>query len=189
MRDNPPCLATSTRSTRTHAYTHTQTRRQQCLALCGSGCGHPWTPLPFARSCCRNNLTGQQWCAARHLNPWLLLVVQGTGDRGQCDIQCSSWWLSLLFRSETQSGRLSGKMLSRFMSGSLRNLEREYSCTVRLLDDTEYTCTIQVSHLSATVPRTHALHAAPCRVQPAVRTSDCWYSRCLQVPRLDIKHE
>ncbi|XP_075894021.1 FERM domain-containing protein 5 isoform X2 [Nelusetta ayraudi] len=34
-------------------------------------------------------------------------------------------------------------MLSRFMSGSLRNLEREYSCTVRLLDDTEYTCTIQ----------------------------------------------
>lgn len=38
-------------------------------------------------------------------------------------------------------------MLSRFMSGSVRNLEREYSCTVRLLDDTEYTCTIQVSHL------------------------------------------
>lgn len=37
------------------------------------------------------------------------------------------------------------------MSGSIRNLEREYSCTVRLLDDTEYTCTIQVSHLSATV--------------------------------------
>ncbi|XP_029697764.1 FERM domain-containing protein 5 isoform X3 [Takifugu rubripes] len=34
-------------------------------------------------------------------------------------------------------------MLSRFMSGSIRNLEREYSCTVRLLDDTEYTCTIQ----------------------------------------------
>uniref|UniRef100_A0A3Q3J9P1 FERM domain-containing protein n=1 Tax=Monopterus albus TaxID=43700 RepID=A0A3Q3J9P1_MONAL len=31
----------------------------------------------------------------------------------------------------------------RFMSGSIRNLEREYSCTVRLLDDTEYTCTIQ----------------------------------------------
>lgn len=39
-------------------------------------------------------------------------------------------------------------MLSRFMSGSIRNLEQEYSCTVRLLDDTEYTCTIQVSHLS-----------------------------------------
>ncbi|XP_037622404.1 FERM domain-containing protein 5 isoform X3 [Sebastes umbrosus] len=34
-------------------------------------------------------------------------------------------------------------MLSRFMSGSIRNLEREYSCTVRLLDDTEYTCNIQ----------------------------------------------
>uniref|UniRef100_A0AAX7SVA5 FERM domain-containing protein 5 n=1 Tax=Astatotilapia calliptera TaxID=8154 RepID=A0AAX7SVA5_ASTCA len=34
-------------------------------------------------------------------------------------------------------------MLSRFMSGSVRNLEREYNCTVRLLDDTEYTCTIQ----------------------------------------------
>ncbi|KAG3261781.1 FERM domain containing 5, transcript variant X5 [Ictidomys tridecemlineatus] len=34
-------------------------------------------------------------------------------------------------------------MLSRLMSGSSRSLEREYSCTVRLLDDTEYTCTIQ----------------------------------------------
>uniref|UniRef100_A0A674CSS0 FERM domain-containing protein 5 n=1 Tax=Salmo trutta TaxID=8032 RepID=A0A674CSS0_SALTR len=29
------------------------------------------------------------------------------------------------------------------MSGSIRNLDREYDCTVRLLDDTEYTCTIQ----------------------------------------------
>ncbi|KAJ7994842.1 hypothetical protein DPEC_G00253650 [Dallia pectoralis] len=36
-------------------------------------------------------------------------------------------------------------MLSRFMSGSLRSLEREFNCTVRLLDDSEYTCTIQVS--------------------------------------------
>ncbi|KAM6980135.1 FERM domain-containing protein 5 [Aplochiton taeniatus] len=34
-------------------------------------------------------------------------------------------------------------MLSRLMSGSIRNLEREYNCTVRLLDDSEYTCTIQ----------------------------------------------
>uniref|UniRef100_A0A8B9K5Q0 FERM domain containing 5 n=1 Tax=Astyanax mexicanus TaxID=7994 RepID=A0A8B9K5Q0_ASTMX len=34
-------------------------------------------------------------------------------------------------------------MLSRLMSGSVRSLEREFSCTVRLLDDTEYTCTIQ----------------------------------------------
>ncbi|OXB62826.1 hypothetical protein ASZ78_008044 [Callipepla squamata] len=34
-------------------------------------------------------------------------------------------------------------MLSRWMSGSSRNLEREYNCTVRLLDDSEYTCTIQ----------------------------------------------
>ncbi|KAM9067988.1 FERM domain-containing protein 5 isoform X1 [Sarcophilus harrisii] len=34
-------------------------------------------------------------------------------------------------------------MLSRLMSGSSRNLDREYSCTVRLLDDSEYTCTIQ----------------------------------------------
>ncbi|XP_048828445.1 FERM domain-containing protein 5 isoform X1 [Brienomyrus brachyistius] len=34
-------------------------------------------------------------------------------------------------------------MLSRLMSGSIRNLERECNCTVRLLDDTEYTCTIQ----------------------------------------------
>uniref|UniRef100_A0A8C5AH00 FERM domain-containing protein 5-like n=1 Tax=Gadus morhua TaxID=8049 RepID=A0A8C5AH00_GADMO len=39
--------------------------------------------------------------------------------------------------------QFSEKMLSRFMSGSIRNLEREYNCTVRLLDDTEYTCTIQ----------------------------------------------
>lgn len=39
-------------------------------------------------------------------------------------------------------------MLSRLMSGSSRSLEREYSCTVRLLDDSEYTCTIQVSAAS-----------------------------------------
>ena len=31
------------------------------------------------------------------------------------------------------------------MSGSIRSLDREYDCTVRLLDDSEYTCTIQVS--------------------------------------------
>nr|XP_056721711.1 FERM domain-containing protein 5 isoform X2 [Euleptes europaea] len=34
-------------------------------------------------------------------------------------------------------------MLSRLMSGSSRSLERDCSCTVRLLDDTEYSCTIQ----------------------------------------------
>ncbi|XP_074925866.1 FERM domain-containing protein 5 isoform X3 [Chelonoidis abingdonii] len=34
-------------------------------------------------------------------------------------------------------------MLSRWVSGSSRSLEREYSCTVRLLDDSEYTCTVQ----------------------------------------------
>ncbi|XP_019352482.1 FERM domain-containing protein 5 isoform X2 [Alligator mississippiensis] len=34
-------------------------------------------------------------------------------------------------------------MLSRLMSGSSRSLEREYSCTVRLLDDSEYTCSLQ----------------------------------------------
>ncbi|XP_078539079.1 FERM domain-containing protein 5 isoform X1 [Lissotriton helveticus] len=34
-------------------------------------------------------------------------------------------------------------MLSRLMSGSSRTLDREYNCTVRLLDDSEYTCTIQ----------------------------------------------
>ncbi|KAJ7311136.1 hypothetical protein JRQ81_006739 [Phrynocephalus forsythii] len=34
-------------------------------------------------------------------------------------------------------------MLSRWMSGSSRNLDRDYSCTVRLLDDSEYSCTIQ----------------------------------------------
>uniref|UniRef100_A0A8C1GE73 FERM domain-containing protein 5 n=1 Tax=Cyprinus carpio TaxID=7962 RepID=A0A8C1GE73_CYPCA len=34
-------------------------------------------------------------------------------------------------------------MLSRLMSGSERSLDREFSCTVRLLDDSEYTCTVQ----------------------------------------------
>ncbi|KAM3877375.1 FERM domain-containing protein 5-like [Diretmus argenteus] len=34
-------------------------------------------------------------------------------------------------------------MLSRLMSGSIRSLDRECECTVRLLDDSEYTCTIQ----------------------------------------------
>ncbi|KAK1798029.1 hypothetical protein P4O66_000530 [Electrophorus voltai] len=34
-------------------------------------------------------------------------------------------------------------MLSRLMSGSVRSLDREFNCTVRLLDDTEYTCTVQ----------------------------------------------
>ncbi|KAK2524426.1 hypothetical protein Q9233_009355 [Columba guinea] len=42
-----------------------------------------------------------------------------------------------------------GKMLSRWMSGSSRNLDREYNCTVRLLDDSEYTCTIQGSILQS----------------------------------------
>lgn len=36
-------------------------------------------------------------------------------------------------------------MLSRLRSGSIRNLDREFDCTVRLLDDSEYPCTIQVS--------------------------------------------
>uniref|UniRef100_A0AAQ6IMD1 FERM domain-containing protein 5 n=1 Tax=Anabas testudineus TaxID=64144 RepID=A0AAQ6IMD1_ANATE len=35
------------------------------------------------------------------------------------------------------------KMLSRLMSSSIRSLDRECNCTVRLLDDSEYTCTIQ----------------------------------------------
>ncbi|KAM4602759.1 FERM domain-containing protein 5-like isoform 1-T1 [Polymixia lowei] len=34
-------------------------------------------------------------------------------------------------------------MLSRLISGSIRSLDRECNCTVRLLDDSEYTCTIQ----------------------------------------------
>uniref|UniRef100_A0A8C2HB46 FERM domain-containing protein 5 n=2 Tax=Cyprinus carpio TaxID=7962 RepID=A0A8C2HB46_CYPCA len=34
-------------------------------------------------------------------------------------------------------------MLSRLMSGSDRSLDREFNCTVRLLDDSEYTCTVQ----------------------------------------------
>ncbi|XP_038669224.1 FERM domain-containing protein 5-like isoform X2 [Scyliorhinus canicula] len=34
-------------------------------------------------------------------------------------------------------------MLSRLRSGSIRNLDREFDCTVRLLDDSEYSCSIQ----------------------------------------------
>uniref|UniRef100_A0A673MMU0 FERM domain-containing protein 3 n=1 Tax=Sinocyclocheilus rhinocerous TaxID=307959 RepID=A0A673MMU0_9TELE len=34
-------------------------------------------------------------------------------------------------------------MLSRLVSGSDRSLDREFNCTVRLLDDSEYTCTVQ----------------------------------------------
>ncbi|KAK2913780.1 hypothetical protein QQF64_030442 [Cirrhinus molitorella] len=34
-------------------------------------------------------------------------------------------------------------MLSRLMSGSDRSLDREFNCTVRLLDDSEYTCAVQ----------------------------------------------
>ncbi|KAM8877564.1 FERM domain-containing protein 5-like [Synchiropus picturatus] len=34
-------------------------------------------------------------------------------------------------------------MLSRLMSSSIRSLDRECNCTVRLLDDSEYTCTVQ----------------------------------------------
>ncbi|XP_039217995.1 FERM domain-containing protein 5 isoform X2 [Crotalus tigris] len=34
-------------------------------------------------------------------------------------------------------------MLSRLMSSSSRSLDRDYPCTVRLLDDNEYSCTIQ----------------------------------------------
>ncbi|KAI3377060.1 hypothetical protein L3Q82_000270 [Scortum barcoo] len=36
-------------------------------------------------------------------------------------------------------------MLSRLMSSSIRSLDRECNCTVRLLDDSEYTCTIQIA--------------------------------------------
>lgn len=43
----------------------------------------------------------------------------------------------------------SEKMLSRLMSSSIRSLDRECNCTVRLLDDSEYTCTIQVSAAAA----------------------------------------
>lgn len=82
-------------------------------------------------------------------------------DRGVWSMwhSLARWYWVLLFWSCTDAEQqISEKMLSRFMSGSIRNLEREYSCTVRLLDDTEYTCTIQVSHLSTTLvlyPLTH----------------------------------
>lgn len=73
------------------------------------------------------------------------------------------------------------------MSGSIRNLEREYSCTVRLLDDTEYTCTIQVSHLSTVYSLRRALDCAAivsdladekrvfeARGRASARMSRCW---------------
>lgn len=65
----------------------------------------------------------------------------------QCDISlllCCVQIIALVLDADQQ---FCEKMLSRIMSGSIRNLDREYDCTVRLLDDTEYTCTIQVSHL------------------------------------------
>lgn len=51
-------------------------------------------------------------------------------------------------------------MLSRVLSGSVRSLDREINCTVRLLDDTEYTCAVQVS------PRHHHFHHDATRVFP-----------------------
>lgn len=73
VRDNPQL----------HTDTHTE-QQQQGWAASGSGCGHPWISLS-ARAHSTENLTGQQWCLPRRLNPWLL-VVQGTGKCGQCDI-------------------------------------------------------------------------------------------------------
>lgn len=61
-------------------------------------------------------------------------------------------------------------MLSRLMSGSSRSLEREYSCTVRLLDDSEYTCTIQVSRARSRrvpSPRLPRCDPGPARAAPA----------------------
>lgn len=70
-------------------------------------------------------------------------------EADQCDITFYGA-LGLLFWSQTQTQQSCEKMLSRLMSGSIRNLERECNCTVRLLDDTEYTCTIQVSRCART---------------------------------------
>lgn len=66
------------------------------------------------------------------------------GDRGVWSVWARWCWVYCSGPVDAEQ-RFSEKMLSRIMSGSIRNLEREYSCTVRLLDDTEYTCTIQVS--------------------------------------------
>ncbi|XP_067356799.1 FERM domain-containing protein 5 isoform X2 [Channa argus] len=65
-----------------------------------------------------------------------------TRECGQCDVHLHAGVEFIVLVLDAEQ-RFSEKMLSRFMSGSIRNLEREYSCTVRLLDDTEYTCTIQ----------------------------------------------
>uniref|UniRef100_A0A8C8R610 FERM domain-containing protein n=1 Tax=Pelusios castaneus TaxID=367368 RepID=A0A8C8R610_9SAUR len=48
-------------------------------------------------------------------------------------------------RDQTPHGARTGPPMGhcRWVSGSSRSLEREYSCTVRLLDDSEYTCLVQ----------------------------------------------
>lgn len=72
------------------------------------------------------------------------------------------------------------------MSGSIRNLEREYSCTVRLLDDTEYTCSIQVSHLSAVCSPSPHSSARNCAafVSDLAKDTKQRCSKCLHVPLL-----
>lgn len=67
-------------------------------------------------------------------------------------------------------------MLSRLMSSSVRSLDRECNCTVRLLDDSEYTCTIQVSHL-VTRSTTRAPTASSRNVSVAAGPARAW-SRC-----------
>ena len=77
-------------------------------------------------------------------------------------------------------------MLSRLMSGSSRSLEREYSCTVRLLDDSEYTCTIQVSATpprprDPLVPRVWPTWPAPARRSRPQRFVHPWLRRTAAV--------
>lgn len=68
------------------------------------------------------------------------------GRRGGEKKKRSAWIYELRARASplVPFGRPTEKMLSRLMSSSIRSLDREYNCTVRLLDDSEYTCTIQV---------------------------------------------
>ncbi|CAB1439541.1 unnamed protein product [Pleuronectes platessa] len=121
----------------------------------------------------------------------------GEPGRGQCDIRPHGrvGFIVLGPVSCVQTQRsdplsLPGKMLSRFMSGSIRNLEREYSCTVRLLDDSEYTCTIQVVNRPASLLGKRGQRWEPgqmdCKASRCAVCSKVVWSRVADVSSLEV---
>ena len=142
--------------THTHTQTHTHTRTAQLdldagILLCSALGSHGPTRTG------KKKLSGTAMELASAAEYVAAGRVAEPGTRSMWHSPARSRWVYcsgsrvLCADAAQRPPPLPGKMLSRFMSGSIRNLEREYSCTVRLLDDTEYTCTIQVSHLSTTV--------------------------------------